>query len=195
MAADPPRCFCNDPVVIRGNQEPSAVHRGNNEDMSSSARLARLRIQRAALPISVAMLVSLASAGCGASVGGAPPCLPPEHTVSPSSAKPGDSVTVSAPDAKCDPRYGEDAVISIVFIDAAGVEVLNTTAPMADAGGFNFTAEVPLNSAPGVMAVNAMPHGVDWCDDTGKNNRVSKGELPLERASCVLPTKPLNITS
>ena len=103
-------------------------------------------------------------------------------------------MTVSAPDTKCDPRYGDDARISIVFIDAAGVEVLNATGPMADAGGFTFTAEVPLNSAPGVMTVNAMPHGVDWCDDTGKNNRVGRGEPPLERASCVLPTKPLNIS-
>ncbi|WP_309073773.1 hypothetical protein [Paenarthrobacter sp.] len=162
--------------------------------MSSSARLTRRRLPRAALLLSAAMLATLASAGCGASVGGAPPCLPPEHTVSPSSVKPGDSVTVSAAEAKCDPRYGDDARISIVLIDAAGVEVLNTTAPMADAGGFTFTAEVPLNSAPGVMAVNAMPQGVDWCDDTGKNNRVSQGEFPLERASCVLPTKPLNIT-
>ncbi|MFW0772731.1 hypothetical protein ACLRGI_06150 [Paenarthrobacter nitroguajacolicus] len=104
-------------------------------------------------------------------------------------------MTVAAPDATCDPRYGADARISIVFIDAAGVEVLNSTAPMADAGGFTFTVEVPLQSAPGAMAVNAMPYGVDWCDDTGRNNRVAQGELQLERASCVLPTKPLNITN
>lgn len=65
---------------------------------------------------------------------------------------------------------------------------------MADAGGFSAEVEVPLQSARGVMAVNAIPYGVDWCDDTGKNNRVGRGELPLERASCVLPTKPLNIT-
>lgn len=105
------------------------------------------------------------------------------------------ALVVSAADASCDPRYGADARISIVFIDAAGVEVLKATAPMADAGGFTFTVDVPLQSAPGVMAVNAMPYDVDWCDDTGRNNRLGQGELPLERASCVLPTKPLNITN
>lgn len=161
--------------------------------MVEAAQTQRL-LQRVALAISAATLTTAVTTGCGPSMGGAPPCLPPEYAVSPSSAKLGDSVTVSAADAKCDPRYGADARISIVLVDAAGIEVLRTTAPMTDAGGFSAAVEVPLQSARGVMAVNAIPYGVDWCDDTGRNNRVGRGELALERASCVLPTKPLNIT-
>jgi len=163
--------------------------------MVSFAGLIPRRTQRLALMLWAATLVMLASVGCGPSVGGAPPCSPPEYAVSPSSAKPGDTVTVSAPDATCDPRYGADARIRIVLVEAAGIEVLKTTAPMADAGGFSAAVEIPIQSAKGVMAVNAMPHGVDWCDDTGRNNRVGRGDLPLERASCALPTKPLNITN
>lgn len=163
--------------------------------MVSFAGLIPRPSQRLALMVSAATLVMLASTGCGPSVGGAPPCSPPEYSVSPSTARPGDTVTVSAPDAKCDPRYGADARISVALIDAAGIEVLKTTAPMADAGGFSAAVEIPMQSAEGVMAVNAVPDGVDWCDDTGRNNRVGQGELLLERTSCVLPTKPLNITN
>lgn len=67
-------------------------------------------------------------------------------------------VTVSAPEAKCNPRYGPNAQV------------------------------------PGVMAVKAEPYGVDWCDDTGTNNRANQGEAELERASCAEPMKPLTIT-
>jgi hypothetical protein len=40
-----------------------------------------------------------------------------------------------------------------------------------------------------------MPRNIDWCDDTGRNNRVATvaGDQ-LERAACALPLKPLTIT-
>ncbi|WP_257614067.1 hypothetical protein [Arthrobacter sp. 31Y] len=114
--------------------------------------------------------------------------------MTPSSAKLGEAVTVSAPDATCNPRYGSNAQVRIIFTDATGVEVLNTTAPMSDKGGFTFTTEVPLQTAVGEAAVYAAPEGVDSCDDTGKNNRAGPGEAELEMASCAKPMKPLNIT-
>ncbi|MGF6832871.1 hypothetical protein QF015_001036 [Paenarthrobacter sp. TE4293] len=143
--------------------------------------------------ITLAAFLTMAAAGCSPSLGSLP-CSPPEYHVDPSFAKRGDTVTVSAPEATCNPRYGPNAQVHIVFTDAAGADVLNTTAPMTDAGGFTFTAEVPVQTASGVMAVKAEPHGVDWCDDTGTNNRAHSSDGELERASCAEPMKPLTIT-
>ncbi|MFJ4263467.1 hypothetical protein ACIPYU_13585 [Paenarthrobacter nicotinovorans] len=120
--------------------------------------------------------------------------MPPPYTVNPASARPGEAVTISAPGAKCDPRYGPDAQVLIVITDAAGVEVLKATAPMTDTGAFTFTVDIPAQIAPGVLAVNASPDGVDWCDDTGRNNRVALGAAELARASCAVRTEPLTIT-
>jgi hypothetical protein len=119
--------------------------------------------------------------------------MPPPYAVNPSSARPGESVTISAPEAKCDPRYGSDAQVLIVITDAAGMEVLKATAPMTDTGAFSFTVDIPVQTAPGVLAVNASPDGVDWCDDTGRNNRVGLGAAELERASCAVRMEPLTI--
>ena len=58
------------------------------------------------------------------------------RTVAPSSAKPGDAVTVMAPDADCNPRYGSNARIQVIMTDAAGMDVVAATAPMNDAGAF-----------------------------------------------------------
>ncbi len=145
------------------------------------------------LAVVLAVFVTMGAVGCSPSLG-SPPCMPPEYRVNPSSAKPGEAVTVSAPDATCNPRYGSNAQIRIVFTDAMGVEVLNTTAPMTDKGGFAFTTEVPTPTAAGEVAVYAAPEGVDWCDDTGTNNRAGSGEDELEMASCAKPMKPLTIT-
>ncbi|MEE2523453.1 hypothetical protein V1639_10300 [Pseudarthrobacter sp. J75] len=38
-----------------------------------------------------------------------------------------------------------------------------------------------------------MPHNLDWCDDTGKNNRVAGSAGGLQRISCAMPVKPLQI--
>lgn len=100
-----------------------------------------------------------------------------------------------APDADCNPRYGGNARIQVAMTDASGVEMLAATAPMNDAGGFSYVFEVPAGTAAGPAEITAMPFAIDWCDDTGRNNRVSgaRADATLERVSCVIPTKPLII--
>ena len=144
----------------------------------------------------VLMFIAAAGCACSSSGNGEPPCFPPAFSVAPSSAQPGDTVTVMAPDADCNPRYGQNARIQVTMTDAAGVDIVTATAPMNDAGGFNYSFEVPPGTAAGESAITAMPFDIDWCDDTGRNNRV-KGDGAadgLERVSCVLPQKPLIIT-
>jgi hypothetical protein len=114
--------------------------------------------------------------------------------VNPSSAKAGGKVTVTAPDAGCDPRYGENALIQVIVTDATGMTVIDATAPMNGAGGFTYSFEVPALTSAGDAAVTAMPYNIDWCDDTGKNNRADGAAVTLHRASCAPPTKPLSIT-
>jgi hypothetical protein len=94
------------------------------------------------------------------------------------------------------PRHGGNARIQVTMADVAGVEVLDTTAPMNDAGGFSYAFEVPPRTAAGEAVITAMPFNIDWCDDTGRNNRVTGAgaALTLERVSCVIPMKPLTIT-
>lgn len=142
-----------------------------------------------------AVFIPGAASGCASSLGNAePPCFPPAFSVTPISAKAGDTVTVTAPDAECNPRYGDNARIQVTVTDAASVEVINATAPMNDAGGFVYSFEVPAQMAAGEAAVTAIPYNIDWCDDTGKNNRVNSAALTLQRASCVMPMKPIRIT-
>lgn len=124
------------------------------------------------------------------------PCFPPQYSVQPESSRPGGQVTVSAPDAKCNPSYGPDARVEVSLTDSAGLEVLRTTAPMNNDGGFSFTFRVPASAKPGGAAVTAVPYGLDWCDDTGTNNRLrrqSAGETALLQASCATPVVPLLI--
>lgn len=142
----------------------------------------------------VAIIAAASLSGCGVSPGnGEPPCLPPAYSVTPPSAKAGDTVTVQAPDADCNPRYGKDARIQVTLTDAAGMKVIETTAPMTDAGAFTYTFVVPSTAAAGAAAVEAVPYGVDWCDDTGRNNRADGTGATLERTSCAARTEPLNI--
>ncbi|MBO1267878.1 hypothetical protein J1902_07795 [Arthrobacter sp. PO-11] len=119
--------------------------------------------------------------------------MPPHYSVTPASAKPGDTVTVSAPDATCNPRYGANAKVAVTVTDSAGAVVLEELAPMNDAGGFRFEFDVPAASAAGAAVVTAMPHGVDWCDDTGRNNRLARSG-DFDRASCAMPMQMLTIT-
>lgn len=141
-----------------------------------------------------AVIVSASLSACGVSPGnGEPPCLPPAYSVAPPSARAGDPVTVQAPDADCNPRYGKDARIQVTLTDAAGIKVINTTAPMTDAGAFTYTFVVPATAAAGPAAVEAVPYGVDWCDDTGRNNRAGGTGTTLERTSCAARTEPLTI--
>lgn len=136
----------------------------------------------------------VATAGaCSSSSGGEPPCFPPAYSVSPNSAKAGEKVTVSAPPADCNPRYGTNAQIQVSVTDKAGTKVINKTAPMADSGAFTFTFKVPTATAAGEATVTAMPYNIDWCDDTGRNNR-AEGLTDFHRASCAMPVKSLTIT-
>ncbi|GAB2709723.1 hypothetical protein ACX801_12380 [Arthrobacter bambusae] len=105
----------------------------------------------------------------------------------------GDELTISAPDAPCNPRYGANALVELKITDAAGIKLVDKTAPMSDKGGFTFTFVLPKGAAPGEAKVVAMPHNIDWCDDTGHNNRVS-GNATLQRASCAVPEKSFNVT-
>ncbi|MBT2515446.1 hypothetical protein J7E82_18415 [Arthrobacter sp. ISL-30] len=104
-------------------------------------------------------------------------------------------MTVQASDAGCDPRYGENALIRVTVTDATGTKVIDTTAPMNDAGGFIFTFDAPSQTAVGEAAVEALPHNVDWCDDTGRNNRVHGAPITLERTLCAARIETLSISS
>lgn len=125
----------------------------------------------------------------------APPCFPPAYTVTPERAQVGQNVSVTAPDAGCNPRYGQHARIHVTVTDAAGVKVVDATSPMNDAGGFTYSFSVPADSAAGAATVTAMPYNIDWCDDTGRNNRAygSAGAGHLTRASCAQPVRILTI--
>lgn len=141
-----------------------------------------------------AFIVAASLSGCGFAPGnGEPPCLPPAYSVTPPSARAGDTVTVHAPAADCNPRYGKDARIQVTLTDAAGMKVINTTAAMTDAGAFSYTFVVPATAAAGPAAVEAVPYGVDWCDDTTRNNRADGTGATLERTSCAARTEPLTI--
>lgn len=148
--------------------------------------------RRAVAAAAGCVLLSCCLSACAGSWQGEPPCFPPSYEVSPRVAVPGDSVTVHAADADCNPRYGQNARIYVSVTDAAGQELLSTTSPMNDAGGFVFKFEVPPHAAPGDAAVEAYPFGVDWCDDTGTNNRVRRAE-GFSRVSCAARTMPLTI--
>ncbi|WP_104173031.1 hypothetical protein [Arthrobacter sp. Y81] len=105
-------------------------------------------------------------------------------------------MSVTAPDADCDPRYGENARIHVTVTDAAGARILDATSPMNDAGGFTYSFNVPVNSAAGAATVTATPYNTDWCDDTGRNNRAGGPDQAggLTPASCVQPVRILTIT-
>ncbi|MDQ0618864.1 hypothetical protein [Arthrobacter globiformis] len=103
-------------------------------------------------------------------------------------------MTVAAQDADCNPRYGATARIQISVTDSSGAKVVNTTSAMDDGGGFSYTFVVPTGTVAGEAAVTALPYNIDWCDDTGRNNRVAGAAVvQLQQASCVLPVKPLTI--
>lgn len=122
------------------------------------------------------------------------PCMPPKFSLSQDAASPGGSITVSAADASCDPRYGENAQIQVEVMDGSGVKIVDELAPMNDAGGFSVQVEIPASAVPGPGSVSAYPYDLDWCDDTGKNNRVGAvGGQDITLVSCVMPSKPLQI--
>ncbi|KRE81117.1 hypothetical protein [Arthrobacter sp. Soil762] len=58
---------------------------------------------------------------------------------------------------------------------------------------------VPAGVAPGKAGVTAYPYNLDWCDDTGVNNRAAvknraaRGQAELVRVSCAERLVPLVI--
>lgn len=138
-----------------------------------------------------AALLLLCSTSCR-NVFAPPPCMPPTFSVTPSEAKPGERVTVTAPDTVCDARYGEGAQVQVELLDAYGTVVLQELAPMTDDGGFTFVFTVPAGMSPGKAGVTAHPYSVDWCDDTGVNNRAS-GQQTLVLVACAERMLPLEI--
>jgi hypothetical protein len=151
-----------------------------------------LSAQRLTAGVMAVASLALALAGCRDPFA-PPPCGPPEYFVSPSAVQAGGQVTVSAQDTTCDALYGSDARIQVTVTDAAGQTVLEELAPMTDDGAFTFVFTVPDTMAAGEGGVSAVPYGVDWCDDTGVNNRAAPGTLSLERASCAHRLVPLTV--
>ncbi len=117
-------------------------------------------------------------------------------SLSTDTASPGDPVTISADDATCNPQYGEGAQVKVEVFDSVGNLVLDRKVPMNDAGGFTYRFEVPDSAVPGTWLVSAVPHDLDWCDDTGKNNRVGldlRSET-IQWVSCALRALELVVT-
>ena len=124
------------------------------------------------------------------------PCLPPPFTLSSATVKPGGTVTVTANDSTCHPRYGQEAQIEISVMNVKMVEIFHGLGPMSDDGGFTFELALPRTVEPGEATVTARPYDLDWCDDTGGNNRLNGAESPdpdLERVDCINPVQPLRI--
>lgn len=145
------------------------------------------------------VLVSILLAGAGlascSQPGDTQPCMPPQFSLSKDTAGPGESITVKAPDATCNPRYGGNAQIQLEVYDGSGAKIVDALAPMNDAGGFSTALDLPATAVPGQGMVTAYPYNLDWCDDTGRNNRVGRAAATdVERVSCVMPSVPLIIT-
>lgn len=137
----------------------------------------------------------LCSAACGNGPGGflrQPACLPPPYVVAPDQIRAGGTVGIDADEADCDPRYGGAAQVEVFVTTIDGGRILRELAPMTDAGGFSTEVVVPPGTPPGEYLVSAYPYGIDWCDDTGVNNRLSRGAGDgLVRVSCAAAGLPL----
>lgn len=148
-----------------------------------------------------ALFTGAAVTGCSGPPWTAPmgsACMPPPFSLSAETAQPGGSFTVQANDATCNPRYGDSAQIHIEVLDSSGTKILELQAPMNDAGGFRTDLLLPETAVPGQAVVSAYPYNLDWCDDTGRNNRVgappNSGALEIQRVSCVMPSQSIMIT-
>ncbi|MGO4452472.1 hypothetical protein [Arthrobacter sp. RAF14] len=123
-------------------------------------------------------------------------CSPPPFHLSATTAHPGDTLTVEAPDADCHPHYGSKAQAEVQLRDPKSVTLVSLLVPMTDDGGFRTDLNVPGDLPPGNYSVSATPYGIDTCFDSvhigGAALSVGAGE-PL--ASCALPQKPLTVVA
>ncbi|MFJ3958260.1 hypothetical protein [Arthrobacter sp. NPDC090010] len=124
-----------------------------------------------------------------------PPCGPPAYHLSQDTVHAGESIGVAAPDADCEPRYAGQAQVEIRLLDKSHHQLTRLLAPMNDRGGFTATLDLPATLPVGDYTVSAMPHDVDWCDDTGRNNRVAGSLGSASSASCAEPAARLTITA
>lgn len=159
----------------------------------------------------LARVAGLATAGAGilfgvtACVGGPggpsgpPPCPPPAYTLGSDSVAQGGTLRVSAPEATCNPSYGDKAQIEIQLLDSQHKVLETQLAPMRDTGSFDYQLALPSTLRAGTYSISAFPHDLDWCDDTGVNNRLKNSSsqnsgVVIVRASCVIPIKEFTVT-
>lgn len=137
--------------------------------------------------------------GCSVMLHSPGPCMPPAYALDPAVVAPGGTLRVSAPDAACDPRYGQDAKVRIDLVNGRHEVLLSELAPMSDAGAFTHVLDIPATLKPGTYGISAAPDGVDWCDDTGHNNRlenpgIGDSGFGVARAACAVPQVGFRVT-
>jgi hypothetical protein len=145
-----------------------------------------------ALLVAASAAILTGVSGCSIITGSSGPCMPPAYTLDSTVIAPGGTLRISAPDAPCNPRYGEDAKVRIDLVNGHQEVEFTELAPMSDAGAFTHSLEIPASLKPGTYGISAVPDGVDWCDDTGRNNRLENpgfGDtgLGVVRSSCAVP--------
>lgn len=142
----------------------------------------------------------LAVAGCAAPIHTSDPCMPPAYTLESPVAAPGETLGISAPGATCNPGYGKDAQVRIELVDNQQQVVSTELAPMSDDGAFTHDLRIPGGTTPGSYGITAIPDGMDWCDDTGRDNRLCVADLGVNgisaaRASCAVPRIGFQVTT
>ena len=141
----------------------------------------------------------VAFAGCTAPVHTSAPCMPPAYTLDSPAVAPGETLRISAPAATCNPGYGKEAQVRIEVVNDRQQVVLTELAPMSDAGAFTHDLRIPGGTEPGAYGITALPDELDWCDDTGRNNRLGGTGIGIEgfaaaRASCAVPRLGFQVT-
>lgn len=131
-------------------------------------------------------------------VSNSPPCNPPAYSLSAESVTAGGTLRISAPEATCNPSYGNNAQIEIQLVDSKHKVIETKLAPMTDTGSFNYQLTVPSTLRAGTYSISALPHDLDWCDDTGVNNRLKNSNIQnsgvvIVRASCITPFKEFKV--
>lgn len=137
--------------------------------------------------------------GCSVVLHPPGPCMPPAYALDAAVVAPGGTLRVSAPEATCDPRYGQDAKVRVDLVNGRREILLSELAPMSDAGAFTHVLKIPATLKPGAYGISAAPDGMDWCDDTGRNNRLENPGfggtgLGVVPAACAVPHVGFEVT-